>query len=290
MTQQIFQIVFPLLAIVLVGFFYGRKYAPDMAAANQLNLDIFVPALIFSVLSGKSFQLQAFQELAIAVAVIVLGSGLIAWPIARLFRYDVKTFVPPMMFSNSGNMGLPLALFAFGEEALPAAVMVFVVENTLHFSVGVRMLNSRAPLLSIVRIPMVFAAFAGLAMSVWGIVLPQVVSVSIEMLGQIAIPLMLFALGVRLNSIEFRDWQIGLVGAILCPLTGLLIFLGMLPFIDLPDLQYKQLLLFSVLPPAVLNFMLAEKYNQEPKRVASIVMMGNMASLVVVPFALVFVL
>ncbi len=290
MLQQIFQIVFPLFAIVLVGFLYGRRHAPDMAAANQLNLAIFVPALIFHVLSAKNFDIQAFQYLAIVVGIVVLGSGLIAWPIARLFRYDLKTFVPPMMFTNTGNMGLPLALFAFGEHALPAAVMIFIVENTLHFSVGMRMMDSRAPMLSILRIPMVMATVAGLTVSMSGLVVPEVLSVSIEMIGQVAIPLMLFSLGVRLNSIEFKDWHIGLVGAILCPLSGLAVFLCVLPFFNLPEIQYKQLLLFSVMPPAVLNFMVSEKYAQEPKKVASIVMMGNLASLAVIPLALTFVL
>jgi len=290
MLQQIFLIVFPLVAIVSIGFFYGRKHEPDMAAANQLNLDLFVPALIFSVLSAKSFDVQAFGQLAMVTFAVVLGSGLIAWPVAKLLKYDIKTLVPPMMFSNTGNMGLPLAVFAFGEQALPAAVVIFIVENTLHFSVGMRIMDSRSSLISILRIPMVLATIAGLGVSVSGFAVPQVISISVEMVGQIAIPLMLFSLGVRLNDIEFKDWHIGLTGAILCPLSGLLIFLILLPLLSLPELQHKQLLLFAVMPPAVLNFMVAEKYSQEPKKVAAIVMMGNLASLAIIPLALTFVL
>jgi malate permease and related proteins len=290
MLEQIFSIVFPLFAIVTVGFLYGRCHAPDMAAANQLNLDIFVPALIFHVLSAKNFQLALYQELAIAGVVVVIGSGLLAWPLAKLLNFNLKTFVPPMMFSNSGNMGLPLALFAFGEKALPAAVVLFIVENTLHFSVGMKMMDRRTSIINILRIPMVVATLAGMAFSMTDWVLPNVLSVSIEMVGQVAIPLMLFSLGVRLTGVDFKDWRIGVSGAIICPATGIIMVLLISPLLDLNSLQYGQLLIFGALPPAVLNFMVAEKYGQQPGQVASIVMLGNLGSLIIIPITLAYVL
>ena len=181
-------------------------------------------------------------------------------------------------------------LFAFGEQALPAAVVLFMVENLLHFSVGTRMVDARASLLGMFRVPILIASIAGLAFSLTGTTLPLYLSRPIEMVGQIAIPLMLFSLGVRLTSIDFRDWRIGVVGAIVCPLSGILIALALQPLLQLETLQFQLLLLFGVLPPAVLNFIVAERYGQEPHRVASIVMLGNLASLVVIPLALAFVL
>lgn len=290
MFSQIFTIIFPLFAIVSIGFFYGRKHAPDMVSANQLNLDIFVPALILHVLADKSFQVDTYSQLAIGGAFVVIFSGFLAWPVAKLMGFNVKTFVPPMMFSNSGNIGLPLALFAFGEQALPAAVMLFIVENTLHFSLGMKMMDRKISLFSIVKIPMVFAVVVGLCLSVSGLVLPEVVTISIEMLGMVSIPLMLFSLGVRLTSVNLQDWKIGLVGAIICPATGIILVLLVAPFLHLTELQYGQLLIFGILPPAVLNFMVAEKYNQQPKQVASIVLIGNLASLATIPTVLYFLL
>ena len=195
MVSQIFSIIFPILAIVLVGYLYGRRHAPDMAAANKLNIEIFVPALIFDVLSGKEFNLGEYQLLAVGGLAVIFGSGLLAWPIARLLNYQFKTFVPPMMFNNSGNMGLPLALFAFGEAALPAAVVLFIIENTLHFSVGIKMLDSRSSIMGLLKSPLLIAALAGLVVAVMHIEIPEVVAIPIEMLGQVSIPLMLFALG-----------------------------------------------------------------------------------------------
>lgn len=290
MFYQIFIIIFPLFSIVSIGFLYARKYSPDMASANQLNINMFTPALIFHVLSDQGFQLDSYYQLASAAFFVVILSGLLAWPLARFMGFNVKTFVPPMMFSNSGNIGLPLALFAFGEKALPAAVMLFIVENTLHFSVGMKMMDSKISLLNIIKIPMVLAAILGLSYSLTGWQLPEVLGTVIEMLGQVAVPLMLFSLGVRLTSIDLQDWRIGIAGAIICPATGILIVLLISPFLSLSDLQYGQLLIFGALPPAVLNFMVAEKYQQQPRQVASIVLLGNVGSLITIPAVLYFLL
>jgi len=290
MLWQLISIVFPIFAIVLLGFLYARKHSPDMAAANKLNIDIFVPALIFDVLTSKSFNLVEFQSLTIAGICVVLGSVLIAWPVARFFGYQFKTFVPPMMFNNSGNLGLPLFVFAFGEKALPAAVVLFIIENTLHFSVGMKILSRSSSLWALFKIPILLATFAGLTISILHFQMPPLLATPIKMLGQISIPLMLFSLGVRLIHINWQDWKIGLIGAIVSPLSGLVIAVPVGYLLDLPAQQYTLLILFGALPPAVLNYMIAERYNQQPRHVASIVMMGNLAAIIVIPLVLAFLL
>ena len=134
--------------------------------ANRLNMDVFVPALVFAAMAGKAFELTAFGPLALGALLLLLGCGLVAWPVARLLGVPAKTFVPPMLFNNSGNIGLPLAVLAWGEAALPAAVILFMVENTLHFSLGARLLDPRARFLSLWRVPVVAAAMAGLVVAV----------------------------------------------------------------------------------------------------------------------------
>ncbi len=290
LVERILQTVFPLVAIVTVGFLYGRKLHPNMAVPNQLNMDVFTPALIFSVLSAKTFDLPAYQELAVAAVIVVLGSGLILLPFCRLIGIHPKTFLPPMMFSNSGNLGLPLAVLAFGEQALPAAVVLFLVENLLHFTVGIYMLNPRTSPWHLLRMPMILATIAGLVWSGFGLELPPTLRTFIDMLGQIAIPLMLFALGVRMLSVDFSHWRSGVLGALLCPASGLLMALAAQQLLQLEQTQLAYLILFGALPPAVLNYMVAERYNQEPQQVASIVLLGNIGSLLIIPATLAFIL
>ncbi len=290
MFERIAGIVFPIYCVVAVGYAYGRWKKPDMAFANQLNMDVFVPALVFAALAAKSFDLADNLPLLLGATVVVLGSGLLAWPVARLMGAPINTFVPPMMFNNSGNMGLPLMTLAFGEAALPAAVVLFLAENLLHYSLGTWMLDHRARLINLWRVPVIAAAIAGLAVSLLKLPLWQPLWLGVKMLGDVSIPLLLFSLGVRLTDARLGDWKLSVVGALTAPATGVLVALAVTPLLALSSRDAAMLLLFGALPPAVLNYVFAEKYRQEPERVASIVMVGNTASLLVIPLTLAWVL
>ncbi|NKB78235.1 MAG: hypothetical protein GKR96_14675 [Gammaproteobacteria bacterium] len=111
-----------------------------------------------------------------------------------------------------------------------------------------------------------------------GVPVPDVVLLPISLMGQIVIPLMLLSLGVRMLSVEMAHWKIGLIGAIVCPLSGIIPALLAGYVLPLDEYQLGILILFSALPPAVLNFLLSERYNQRPELVASMVLIGNALS------------
>jgi len=287
LVYRIVAIIFPVFSIVVLGYLYARfRRDTDMASGNRINMDVFVPALIFDTLSASNYALSDYLLLTMGGAVVVLGSGLIAWPVARLFGYQWKTFVPPMMFNNSGNMGVPLIILTFGSAALPAAVLLLAAENFLHFLLGQQMITQRWSIKIVFQNPMIVATILGIGVSVAGIVLPEFLRLPIHMLGQISIPLLLFSLGVRMLSIDLKDWRIGAMGALICPLSGLMIGLLFVQLVPLSSEHRSMLLLFSALPPAVLNFLVAERFNQEPQRVASIVLIANFASILVIPTVL----
>jgi predicted permease len=287
---RIVAIVFPIFAVVAAGYLYARWRRPDMGFANQLNMDVFVPALVFSALASRPFDIDTYGTLGLAAALVVLGSGLLALPVARLLRVETNTFVPPMMFTNSGNMGLPLMVLAFGEAALPAAVMLFLVENVLHYSLGTWMLDHHARLTTIWRIPVIAAAIAGLAVSLTEIRIWPPALTAVRMLGEVSIPLLLFSLGVRLTDSAFGDLRLGVIGAVFCPLSGVVTAWLAAYVLGIDGMQRDMLIVFGALPPAVLNYVFAERYRQEPQKVASIVMVGNLGSLVAIPLALAIVL
>lgn len=287
---RIFSIIFPVFACTGLGAAYGYRYRPDMSVVNRLNMEFFAPFLVFWALVNQPFDFPAYRDLAIGGVAAVLGAGLLLLPIARLLKLNLKTFLPPMMFNNSGNMGIPLVLFAFGEGALQAAVVLFIIEMVLHFSVGFYILDHRTRPLQLLKMPMIQATLLGLLFSGLQINLPDALANTVKLLGQVSIPLLLFSLGVRLLDVNFRDWKLGAFGAIAGPAASIACVLLVSPLLNLDQTQYAQLIIFAALPPAVLNVLVAEQYQQEPQRVASIVLLGNLASLIIMPVVLWFAL
>jgi predicted permease len=283
---RIASILFPIFAIVGAGYLYARRHAPEMTVANRLNMDIFVPALVFAALSDRAFEPRTYLPLALCAVLLVALCGLLARVLAQVLRLEWKTVVPPMMFNNSANIGLPLAVLAWGQEALPAAVMLFIVSNLLHFSVGVRLLDPRAGMLGVLRVPSVAAMAAGFSVNLLGIPLWPPILEACRMVGDIAIPLLLFALGVRMTSVRFTDLRLAVLIALLRPAVGALLAWAIARLVGLGERESAMFLVFGALPPAVMNFLFAERYAQEPARVASIVLVGNLAAVITLPVAL----
>ena len=286
MVERVLGIILPVFFVVALGFAYARRTKPDMAWVNRINMNVLAPALIFSALSSREFDLAANRPLLLASIGVVLGSGLLAWPLARLLRENVRTFVPPMMFNNCGNMGLPLAALAFGQAGFSAMVALFTISNLLHFTLGVWIIDHHAKFGSLLRTPMVWATIAGFAFAALHPPAPDWLMQALKLTGDAMIPLMLISLGVRLSEAPVSHWRIGVIGGLACPLTGIVAAALLAPVLGLDRAQQGLLLLFGCLPPAVLNFMVAEQYRQEPGKVAAIVLIGNFLAVVFVPLGL----
>ena len=286
MLERVLGIILPVFSIIALGWLYGRRAKPDMGWVNRLSMNVLAPALIFSALASKDFNIYENGRLILASIGIVLGSGLLAWPIARWLHVDPRTFVPPMMFNNCGNMGLPLAALAFGPSGFSAMVAVFTISNLMHFTVGAWMIDHHARFGRLLQNPMVWSTIVGFAFALLHPPLPEWAASSFKIVGDALIPMMLLSLGVRLLDVRWSDWRIGVVGGLVCPLTGMGMAVLLSPLLGLDAAQWGLLILFGCLPPAVLNFMVAEQFRQEPGKVASIVLIGNMLSVVFVPLGL----
>lgn len=282
--------MFPLFAIAAAGYAYGRARRPDMGLANQLNMDVFIPALVFAALASKNFEFASSKGLALGALIVMFGSGLVGWLMARSSKTRPVATVLPMMFNNCGNLGLPLSVLAFGDRALAPAVVLFAISNFLHFSLGLYLVDHHARLMNLWRMPVTLATFAGLAVAILNIEIWPPLMLAIRMLGDISVPLLLFSLGIRLTDASRSSWRAGLAVAIARPLCGFALAWIAAWLLDLDPLQRGLLLVFGALPPAVLNFVFAERYRLEPEKMASMVLVGNLAALVFIPLALVLAL
>lgn len=290
MALRILSILFPVFALVALGYFYGRKHASDMSVANRLNMHIFTPALIFAGMSSRSYDVGTYGKLALGVIIMIFGCGVVAWLLAKPTHTRPATLALPLMFNNGVNLGVPLAMLTFGNDVLPLAIMMFVVAAALHFSLGIWLLDHHAKLGNLWRNPVVLSAIAGFAVGASQIQIWPPLQLSVKMLGDISIPLALFGLGVRLTDGALNQWRVGIVAALARPLSGMLIAWGAALLLGLDARQSKVLLLYSALPPAVMNYVFAEHYDCDPDKMASIVLIGNLFGVVFVPIALLFIL
>lgn len=287
---KIFSIIFPVFFIAFIGYIYAKREKISMDIPNKINMDIFIPIMVFYFISEKLSSIHMLGSFSLGAVLVVFGSGLILYPISKLLKLNPRTFLPSMMFNNSINLGLPLAFFAFGEEGMALAIALSLVQVIGQFTVAVAMYGGKFDLLSLFKNPVIFATIIGLFFNYFDIHLPNELLTPIEMISHVAIPLVLFALGVRLTNIELRDWKIGVLGALLCPLSGILMALLAIYIFDYTTLQASLIILFGALPPAVINSIMAEKYNYDAITVASIVAIGNITSLIVIPIVLYFLL
>lgn len=286
LIARIADVIIPVFFIVAVGYGYARRVRPDMSVFNRIALDVLAPLLVYSALAAKDFQIAEHWTLLIGGTVLILGSGLLAWPLARVAGAQVRTLVPVVMFNNCGNMGLPLALLAFGPEHFGAAVALFSVSNLLHFSLGARITSHSARSRDLLLSPLMLATLLGFASAFTDVRPPEVMLSGMKLLGDALLPMMLFALGTRLTALTRAGLALGMLGAFARPLVGLTIGIPLAWLLGLEGAARGQLLLFAALPPAVIQYMLAERYHQEPDKVGAMIMLGNALAVLFVPLAL----
>lgn len=218
MFSALLNIVIPVFAVVGLGALYGRlRPGGALGYVNRANIELFTPALVFSALVKYPLDLAAHLPLVGAGALVILLPGLLL-SLLKLKEIERAALILPAMFRNTGNLGIPLMVLAFGEQQLGAIVILFVLSNLLHFSVGMFILSASSSRWLWLRSPVLWAAFAGLLVANLHIPLPEYLVTSAALLGQIAVPLMLFALGIRLMEGELD--HLGL--AIKCNLLYLL--------------------------------------------------------------------
>ena len=286
MFSKIVSITLPIFIIVFIGFFYSRKTKPDLVGANKLVVDVALPILIFISLSAKSFDpISALSFTGASIALILL-TGVMAWPISTFSGSEPQAFLPCAMFSNVGPIGIPLIALAYGPEGMASAAVLLVISNVLHFTLGAGVMSGKVDWRMLYANPLVWATVLGVATSEMKLELPVWLQTSCTMIGNILVPMMLMSLGARLASSQVSDVWVGIRSSVLIFIVRLAAVFLILWLIPLQGLERGALILFACLPAAVFNFMLADKFQVQPHKVASTVIIGHIMSLVFLPIGI----
>lgn len=285
MFNQVVSILFPILGLAFAGLCVGLWIKPDFRPINRVNMDVFVPALTFSSLVAMPLDISQIPLLSASLVAVIIP-GLLMLPLCFFLKTNYKVWAPPLMFRNSGNLAIPLFTYAFGQTAVAPAVMLFVVSSCLHFSLGLAIVSKGISLLQLIRMPIFVSAVLALVLNLMNVNIWEPLHNATTLLGQAAIPIMLVSLGAQMCNMRLSGLKVGLISTGLSLLTGSISFAVIYLFIPLSTLHLQMMLLFTLFPPAVLNYMLAERFELEPEKVASMVLFGNFFCVITLPVML----
>jgi predicted permease len=285
----IFNVVLPVFSIALLGWWLAGRSHIDLPTLSNLALMVTSPALMFSVLGGAEADFESWGVLVAGTLWIAVGTAALAALYLGLSGSGRRGLLLPAIFWNAGNLTLPLARLAYGDAGLEAAAVIYVTVAILNSTVGLWIAKGENGLSEIVRMPLAYGSVGGLALAISGQTLPRLVMEPIEMLGAMAIPLLLLNLGIHLRRLVLRDIRhtvvvvaIRVVGGATCAVLFIALF-------GVSGVERKVLLLASIMPAAVINVIIAQRYSTDPSLVASAVALGTAISLVTIPLVLYFV-
>jgi predicted permease len=284
-------IMAPVFVVAAIGFGWARAGMPfDTEFTTSLVSNLAFPCLIVATLAKLEVDPAAFSQMAWAGVLTVLATGAIAAVVLKAFGRSQPVYWPPLVFGNVGNMGLPLCLFAFGEEGLALGIIFFTVFVAIQFTLGISVAAGRLSVRTLVRTPLTWACLLGIALQLAGIGLPRWVDNTIGLVGDLAIPMMLLTLGVALANLKVTSlWRsvvlsLGRLG------IGLAVGLGIAEILGLEGAARGVLVLESAMPVAVLNYLFAARYDRSPEEIAGLVLVSTTLSFVTLPALLLIVL
>lgn len=284
MLFEIVKIVFPVFAIIGVGYLFARWMRVDLDSLTNIMFYLLIPCLVFAYLVRAEITWAEIGTVSGGAAVAMFGTGALGFILPRRMR-SPGLFLS-VMFMNAGYMGLPLVMLAFGGSAVSAAIIYIVAEGVVHFSLGIAIVSGERSLREISRLPIIYVTIIALAMNFARVPIPDFVYSPIRLLGDAVIPLMLFALGYQLYSVRLTSFPAALAASIMRNVGGFAIALAFCYLAGVGGIERKVIIILSATPSAVVNFVIARKYHADTDLVSSIVLLSTILSIGTVTLAL----
>lgn len=291
MYTQLIPIIVPVLICALLGYGWARSGLPfEREFLTRIIMNIGAPCLILNGIVNLEFSPVEFATILVTSVTVLVTCSLIGAAALRLVGLPLRSFLPPVIFGNTGNLGLPLCLFAFGDEGLGLAVAVYLVYAVSQFVFGPLVQGREPAWRTLATTPIIYAAAIGVVLLATDTPMPETLANTVGLLGGLAIPLMLLALGYSLAS--FRVTRPGkAVGlALFRLLLGFAVGVGVAELFGLTGTMRGVVIIESSMPLAVFNFLLAARYDRHPEDIAGAILISTLLSFLMMPALLLFVL
>ena len=257
---------------------------------GSLALNVGMPCLAFSALTRLDVSFTAFVEMAGAYGLVLLCFLFVGLATIFVLRLPAHTYLPVFTSSNTGNMGLPLCLFAFGSEGLAFAICIFVMSSVFSFTVGWSIYAGRLAADVLYNNPLIYAVGLALVFISMDVSVPTWLANTTKLVGGLAIPLMLISLGVAIAKLNAHGASRIIIICIIKLMTGFLIGYFIARFWGLEGAAAGVIMIQSAMPVAVHNYMFAQRFNRSPSDTASLILISTAVSMSTLPLLMFVVL
>ncbi|MEM5476309.1 AEC family transporter [Pacificibacter sp. AS14] len=281
---EVFEVILPIFLITLIGYLFGRsKLELHSATLSTTVIMVALPALIFSSLTSIDISIERLGSVFLAAALCLSLATVMSLIVIKALGFSVQTCLPCLMFPNSGNMGLPLALIAFGDIGLSLGVAYFVVISLVQHTVGMSIASGKYDFGSLVRQPLIYAIIGVLIVILTGVKVPKVIATTTDLLGGLMIPAMLILLGNSLSKLKVSDFGPAFTLAISRLIIG--VFSGLLTIwlLDLTGMIAGLVFLLASMPSAVVSYVYAERFRPDPEQIAGTIVVSTLLTFTFLP-------
>mgnify|MGYP001378017678 FL=1 len=283
---KLIDVLFPVFFIIGIGYYLGKK-DPKFNTQFITNLagTIGTPAMIFYTITTTGVTLEIFIEYFIYAAIIIGAFAVVGVIFLLILKKDPITELPPLILPNTGNMGVPICLFAYGTSGLGVASAIASVIILFHFTVGILLASKKFSFTVLIKNGPIYGIIASVMFLYFDWDVPGYLENTTFLLTYTTIFLVLMALGVALTRLKVVSWThaaiLGLVRVILGPIIGF----TLIKFLNLSGFMAGVLLIQSAMPSAVLTYLVGSMYSKKRAvdNIASVIVSSTLMSFVTVP-------
>ncbi|MEM7178048.1 MAG: AEC family transporter [Pseudomonadota bacterium] len=278
----------PVLICAGIGYILAVIKAPfDNKIIGGIVARVGYPTLIISHLSTTRIEIATFLDMMLASALAIACFGVMGYAALSALRLPVRAYLTPMMHGNVGNIGLPITLLAFGSQGMAYSMGFVVVVLVSIFTVGMWIPAREFSLSSLLKSPVIYAVIIALALIATDTHLPQPIGKSFDILGGLAIPLMLLTLGHTLATLRPGTlWRAGLL-TVLHLMMAVIIAAVLVQLFGFTGAERGAFVLCCLMPSSVATYLFIHQHVPESAPdVAGFILISTLATIVVLPFAL----
>ena len=265
---KLFEVLFPVFSIVGIGYWYGKKDPKfDTKFITTFAGNVGLPCAIFYFLTSSNIEFEIFLRFSYYITLYVIIFSIIGILILKILNKDIYRLLPPLILPNTGNIGMPLCLFAYGKMGIAIATAITAMILVFHFSIGILLASRKFSIKPLINCVPIYALIISLIFVYFEIQSPKFLENATFLIGYSTIFLVLMSLGVALSKLKVFLFKETLIYSLLRVLVGPIIGFGFVNFFNLSGIEAGVMFIQASMPSAVLTYLVAKIYS--PKKISN---------------------